>query len=102
MLAIFLAPVAAIIPTAATSPILIMVGVLMLDSLRKIDFENFEEMLPALLVVIIMPFTYSIANGIAWGIILHTLIKVAKGKGAKVHPIMYLLSVSFIMRYIVM
>ena len=89
MLAIFLAPVAGIIPTAATSPILIMVGVLMLDSLRKIDFDNFEEMLPALMVVIIMPFTYSIANGIAWGIILYTLIKVVKGKGGKVHPIMY-------------
>jgi AGZA family xanthine/uracil permease-like MFS transporter len=102
MLAIFLAPVAGMIPAAATSPILIMVGILMLDSLRKIDFEDFEEMLPALLVVIIMPFTYSIANGIAWGIILYTLIKVVKGKGAKVHPIMYVLSALFILRYFVM
>ena len=99
VLAIFLAPIAGMIPAAATSPILIMVGVLMLDSLRRIDFENFEEMLPALLVVIIMPFTYSIANGIAWGIILYTLIKVVKGKGRQLHWIMYLLSGLFILRY---
>ena len=101
MLAIFLAPIAGMIPAAATSPILIMVGVLMLDSLRKIDFENFEEMLPALIVVIIMPFTYSIANGIAWGIILYTLIKMVKGKAAKVHPIMYVLSLLFVIRYFI-
>jgi AGZA family xanthine/uracil permease-like MFS transporter len=100
-LAIFLAPIAGMIPNAATSPILIMVGVLMLDSLRKIDFENYEEMLPALMVVIIMPFTYSIANGIAWGIILYTLIKIVKGKGASLHWMMYLLSGLFIVRYFV-
>ena len=101
LIAIILAPIAGIIPTQATSPILIMVGVLMLDSLRKIDFENFEEMLPALVVVIIMPFTYSIANGIAWGIVLYTIIKVAKGKSKQLHPIMYILSILFIVRYLV-
>ena len=101
ILAIFLAPIAGMIPTAATSPILIMVGVLMLDSLRKIDFENYEEMLPALMVVIIMPFTYSIANGIAWGIILYTVIKLVRGKGKTLHWMMYLLSVLFVIRYFV-
>jgi AGZA family xanthine/uracil permease-like MFS transporter len=100
VLAIFLAPIAGMIPAAATSPILIMVGVLMLDSLRKIDFDNFEEMIPALMVVIIMPFTYSIANGIAWGIVLYTLIKLVKGKASQLHPIMYVLSVLFILRYL--
>jgi AGZA family xanthine/uracil permease-like MFS transporter len=101
LLAIVLAPLATMIPVQATSPILIMVGVLMLDSLRKIDFENFEEMLPALLVVIIMPFTYSIANGIAWGIILYTIIKLAKGKYSELHPIMYVLAFLFVVRYLV-
>ena len=72
----------------------------MLDSLRKIDFDNFEEMIPALMVVIIMPFTYSIANGIAWGIVLYTLIKLVKGKASQLHPIMYVLSVLFILRYL--
>ena len=100
LMAIILAPVAGMIPVQATSPILIMVGVLMLDSLRKIDFENFDEMLPALLVVIIMPFTYSIANGIAWGIILYTIIKLAKGKKHELHPLMYVLSVLFAIRYL--
>ncbi len=101
LVAILLAPIAVMIPVEATSPILIMVGILMLDSLRKIDFENFEEMLPALTVVIIMPFTYSIANGIAWGIILYTIIKLAKGKHKELHPIMYVLSALFEVRYLV-
>ncbi len=99
--AILLAPVAGMIPVQATSPILIMVGILMLDSLRKIDFDNFDEMLPALLVIIIMPFTYSIANGIAWGIILYTVIKLVKGKFDELHPIMYVLSALFVIRYLV-
>lgn len=99
LIAIILAPVAGIIPIQATSPILIMVGVLMLDSLRKIDFGNFEEMLPAILVVIIMPFTYSIANGIAWGIILYTIIKLVKGRKTGLHPVMYILSALFMLRY---
>ena len=101
LVAIVLAPIAGMIPVQATSPILIMVGVLMLDSLRKIDFETFDEMLPALLVVIIMPFTYSIANGIAWGIILYTIIKLAKGKRKELHPLMYVLSVLFAIRYFI-
>lgn len=101
LVAIVLAPIAGMIPVQATSPILIMVGVLMLDSLRKIDFETFDEMLPALLVVIIMPFTYSIANGIAWGIMLYTIIKLAKGKRKELHPLMYVLSVLFAIRYFI-
>ena len=101
LVAIILAPIAGMIPVQATSPILIMVGVLMLDSLRKIDFETFDEMLPALLVVIIMPFTYSIANGIAWGIMLYTIIKLAKGKRKELHPLMYVLSVLFAIRYFI-
>ncbi len=101
LVAIILAPIAGMIPVEATSPILIMVGVLMLDSLRKIDFDKFDEMLPALLVVIIMPFTYSIANGIAWGIILYTIIKLAIGKRDQLHPIMYILSILFAIRYFV-
>jgi AGZA family xanthine/uracil permease-like MFS transporter len=98
--AIVLAPLATMVPIQATSPILILVGILMLDSLRKIDFGNFDEMLPALLVVIIMPFTYSIANGIAWGIIVYTIIKLAAGKKHELHPIMYVLSALFILRYL--
>lgn len=101
LMAIFIAPIAAMIPSAATSPILIMVGVLMLDSLRKINFDDLEELLPAMMVVIMMPFSYSIANGIAWGIILYTVIKVVRGKGRTVHPIMYILTLLFAVRYLI-
>ncbi len=99
--AIFIAPIAAMIPSAATSPILIMVGVLMLDSLKKINFDDLEELLPAMLVVIVMPFSYSIANGIAWGIILYTVLKLVRGKGREIHPMMYVLTVLFALRYFI-
>ncbi len=101
VLAIFIAPFAAMIPSAATSPILIMVGILMMDSLRKVNFDDLEELLPAMVVVIMMPFSYSIANGIAWGIILYTVIKLLKGKGRQVHPIMYVLTFLFALRYFI-
>ena len=101
LLAIFIAPFATMIPSAATSPILVMVGILMMDSLRKVDFENLEELFPAMVVVIMMPFSYSIANGIAWGIILYTLIKLIRGKGRSVHPIMYILTFLFALRYFI-
>ena len=100
LLAILLAPLASMVPAAATAPVLIMVGLMMLDAVKKIDFANFEEMIPALLVIIIMPFSYSIANGIAVGIITYTLIKVAVGKGKIVHPVMYVLAFLFILRFI--
>ncbi len=101
VLAIFLAPIATMIPAAATSPILIMVGLLMMDSVRKIDFDDLEEVIPAMLVVIMMPFSYSIANGIAWGIIAYTMIKIARGKVSSLHPIMMILTALFVLRYFV-
>ncbi len=102
LLAIFIAPFATMIPTAATSPILIMVGILMLDSLKKIPFDDMEQALPAMMVVIMMPFSYSIATGIAWGIILYTLIALVRGKASTLHPLMYVLSVLFALRYLIL
>ena len=100
LLAIFLAPIAGIIPTGATSPILIMVGLLMLDSIKKINLDDFESSLPALLLIILMPFTYSIANGIAIGMMFYVLIQVLNGKAKQVHPILYILVILFLLRYI--
>lgn len=100
LLSIFLAPLAAIIPAAATGPALIMVGFSMMESIKQIDFAYPEEWIPAISVIIFMPFTYSIANGIAIGIILYTFIKVVRKKAKTVHPIIYLLTALFILRYI--
>ncbi len=101
LLAIFFAPLAAIVPTAATAPALIMVGFMMMESMTQLPFSDPEEWIPALSVIFLMPFTYSIANGIAIGIILYTLIKVVRGKWLQIHPIMYVFTLLFLLRYIV-
>ena len=100
LLAIFLAPVAGIVPAAATSPVLIMVGLLMLESIQKIDLGDLESSVPALLLIIFMPFTYSIANGIAIGMMFFVLVNVFKGKAKEVHPILYILVLLFVLQYV--
>jgi len=74
--------------------------VLMASSVLDIDFSDFTESFPAFLTFILMPLTYSIANGIAGGIIAYTLLKVVTGKGKKVHWMMYLLFVLVVTRYV--
>jgi len=100
LVALVLAPLALIIPSAATAPALIIVGVLMVSSIAEIDFSDFTEAFPAFLTFILMPLTYSIANGIAGGIIAYTLLKVVTGKAKKVHWMMYILFVLVLARYI--
>jgi AGZA family xanthine/uracil permease-like MFS transporter len=99
LLSIFLTPIAGIIPGAATAPALIMVGVLMVSSLKRIHLDNLEEAIPAFATFALMPFTYSIANGIAGGIIFFVVIKLAKGKSREVHPILYFLAALFVLRF---
>jgi len=98
-LSLFLAPLVGIVPAQATAPALIIVGVLMISSVMRIDFENFEEALPAFLTLVMMPFTYSIANGIAAGFIFYTIVKIVRGKAKEVHPIMYVFAVLFILKF---
>ena len=100
LLSIFLTPIAGIIPGAATAPALIMVGVLMIGSLRRIHLDHLEEALPAFATFALMPFTYSIANGIAGGIIFFVLIKLVRGKLREVHPILYFLAALFVLRFV--
>lgn len=100
LVALILAPLATLIPSAATAPALIIVGLLMVSSIKEIDFEDFTEGFPAFMTFIMMPFTYSIANGVAAGIIFYTLLKVLTGKYKQVHWMMYLLFVLVVVRYI--
>lgn len=100
LLCILIAPIATLIPPAATAPILIMVGILMMEGIRHIDLTNLEISIPAIITIIIMPFTYSIANGIAFGLLFYVLIQLAKGKYRDVHPILYVLIGLFLMKYI--
>jgi len=100
LIALILAPLATLIPSAATAPALIIVGLLMVSSIKEIDFDDFTEGFPAFMTFIMMPFTYSIANGVAAGIIFYTLLKVLTGKYKQVHWMMYLLFVLVVVRYI--
>ena len=100
LLGIFLAPIAGVVPVAATSPILIMVGLLMMDGVRKLDFSSMEAMIPAFVMIILMPFTYSIANGIAFGLLFYVFIEILRGRGRSIHPILVILVILFLLKYI--
>ena len=100
LLGVFLAPVASMVPVAATSPILIIVGLLMMDGVRQLELDSLEKMIPVFLMIILMPFTYSIANGIAFGILFYVLIELVRGRGAAIHPVLYALVILFILKYV--
>ena len=100
LLAIFFAPVFTAIPGFATAPALIFVGFLMVMAVTEIKFEDVTESLPAYLCFLCMPLMYSISEGIAIGVISYTLINVCCGKAKKVTPLMYILTVLFIAKYI--
>jgi len=100
LLCLFLAPVAGVITTAATAPALIIVGVLMAEPLKEINWGDFEEALPAFMTVLIMPLTYSISNGIAAGFIFYVLTKLVRGKGKEVHPLLYVFAGLFLLYFI--
>jgi len=101
LIALVFAPVAGIVPGAATAPALIIVGILMMDSFGKIEWGNFDEALPAFFTAVVMPFSYSISNGIAAGFIFYVVSKMFKGKFKEVHPIMYIVTVLFIANFII-
>ena len=94
--AMFFSPIAGIVPPEATAPALIIVGYLMMKSVGDIDWRDPAIGIPALLTITLMPFTYSITNGVAAGFVSYTLIKVLQGKAREVHPLTYIVSVLFI------
>lgn len=100
LLAIFFAPIFTAIPSFATAPALIFVGFLMVSSIITIDFEDLTEAVPAYLAMLAMPMMYSISEGIALGVISYVVINVCCGKARKVKPLMYILAVLFVCKYI--
>ncbi|WP_050606926.1 NCS2 family permease [Clostridium niameyense] len=102
ILALFFSGLVGIVPQEATAPALIIVGVLMMGSITNINFNDFTEALPAFLTIAIMPFSYSIANGIASGIIFYPIVKVVTGKRKEIHPIIYILAILFIIRFTIL
>lgn len=96
LLALFFSPVLSVITTAVTAPALIIVGVLMVSSLGKIEWERFEIAVPAFLTMIMMPLTSSIATGIAVGFIFYPITMIVKGRAKEIHPIMYFFAIIFL------
>ncbi|MGV9372482.1 NCS2 family permease [Micromonospora tulbaghiae] len=100
LLAMFLAPLSLIVPFEAASTALVVVGFLMMTAVRTIDWTDYEIAIPAFLTIALMPFTYSISNGIGAGVISFVLLKVAKGKAREVHPLLYGVAVLFIVYFL--
>ncbi|HEX2049070.1 MAG TPA: NCS2 family permease [Actinomycetota bacterium] len=99
LLAVFLAPLANIIPIHATAPALVVVGFLMMTAVRDIPWEDLELAIPAFLTMVVMPFTYSITNGIGAGFVSYVFIKLARGKPREVHPMMWIASIAFLIYF---
>ena len=99
LLCMFIAPVAAVIPAAATSSALIYVGVLMISGLKNINFNSIEELTPVALMLIAMPISGSIGHAIGLGLISYTVIKVFTGKASEVSVLTYVISALFLIKF---
>lgn len=98
--ALFFSPLFLSIPSAATTAALVIVGMLMLESVRKIPFNDYCESIPAFICIVMMPLTYSISNGIMLGMISYVLLNMMCGKFKKITPVMYVLAVLFVLKFI--
>ncbi|GLB61338.1 NCS2 family permease [Cytobacillus sp. NCCP-133] len=98
-LSLIFAPLIYFIPSVATAPILILVGALMLSEIKHIGFDDFTDVIPVFLTIVLMPLTFSIAQGLAFGFISYTLLKLLTGKRDQIHWIMYFVSIAFIINF---
>ncbi|MGE5485531.1 MAG: NCS2 family permease [Ignavibacteriales bacterium] len=101
LLSLFISPLATAIPTQATAPALIIVGLMMMEPVLKIDFADVTEALPAFLAIVMMPLTYSIANGLIGGILGYVIVKLLAGRTKEVSPIMWVLGLLFVINIVV-
>ena len=100
LLATFLAPLVTVVPFEAASTALVVVGFLMMMAVRQIDWTDYEIAIPAFLAITLMPFTYSISNGIGAGVVSYVVIKLAVGKAREVHPLLYGVAVLFVLYFL--
>ena len=98
--AIFLAPLINMVPSEAAAPVLVFVGFLMISQVVDVDWAKPEVGIPAFLTIILMPFAYSISVGIGAGMVAYVFIKVVKGEGRNVHPLMYVVAGLFVIYFI--
>lgn len=101
LLALFFAPLFLAIPAAATTPVLVLVGLMMMSSVLKIDFDDYSESIPAFICILLMPLTYSISEGIVLGHLSYVFINLLSGKFKKISIGMYILAAIFLIKFIV-
>jgi len=101
LMALFFAPVFTMVPAAATAPALILVGFFMMSPILKIDFDNYTDSIPAFVTIIAMPLTYSIAEGIVFGMISFVLLKLLTGKTKDISVVMIVLSILFVLKFFI-
>jgi AGZA family xanthine/uracil permease-like MFS transporter len=100
LLSLAILPLAGLVPSSATAPALIAVGCLMMASVLEIDWKSPAQAFPAFLTLLLIPLTFSIANGLSIGFTVHTLIRLVRGEWRSVHWLVYLLTALFIARFI--
>ena len=99
LVSLFFSPLLTVITSAVTAPALIIVGSLMCSSLKEIEWERSEIAIPSFLTILLMPLTYSIGEGIACGFLTYVILMIFKGKAKKVHPVMYVLALLFVIYF---
>ena len=101
-IALFFAPLFTMIPAAATAPALVIVGLFMMTPITKINFIDFTEAIPAFLTIVMMPFAYSIADGIVFGMVSYVVLKLLTGRTKEVSKVMWILAILFVLKFTVM
>ncbi len=99
LVALLLAPLVNLVPSEAAAPVLVLVGFLMMQQVAELDWRDLEESIPAYATMVLMPFTYSITNGIGAGFLLFAIIKLVRGKAKQVHPLMWVIAILFFLYF---
>lgn len=99
LVSLVFSPILLAVPGQATAAVLILVGLFMMSPVTKINFDDFTEAIPAFLTIVLMPLTYSISEGVAFGIISFVVLKLFSNKGKEVHPMMYIVAIMFALKY---
>ena len=99
LLALFFTPLVSIVPFEAASPALVIVGFLLITQVKNIDFDDYTIAIPAFLTIVLMPFTYSITNGIGAGFISYVVLKTSQGRARDIHPLLWLVAALFIVYF---
>ena len=99
LVSLFFAPLIGLVPGFATAPALILVGAMMMTPVKEIQFDDYTELIPVFLTIVMMPLTYSIASGFGFGFVSYAFIKLFTGRGKEVSPFMWCITLLFLANF---